>query len=344
MSQRRYYSTDIATCARAYWAAKKPGRQIIISDSAFGTTCMSSRIYAHEKICGVLVHKDLLGEEPPFPIETEVCLLRPSDSAVRALVDSERYESIPFIWVSIIYYKDEGGREIKIPSTREEMAYSRSISPEDKMTVYKMGMVSFDKNFESLSEGLKKTFLDVFSDKQGVREYLEHFGGAQYFFPACPCSEVSRALVQSCPNIVVDVSGPRSPRKENRGQNATKKPAQESPKEDSAPDSARETPPCKETSSGTASPCTNKSPSFSDPEPAPSVYVNVFILKFPISPIPSRHIHSIKGVLFHLLHVRVYGLLYAYVWAPVQIPPGTLHSLGIVSMNVLFHCEFSLYK
>ncbi|KAI5191440.1 hypothetical protein NEMIN01_1516 [Nematocida minor] len=356
-----YFSTCVSSCADAHWASKKG--KVLMRDCEFGTTCMSDEVYTNKKMLGALIHVLPSKSLPLFPIEMRPALLRPVGSVTCALIDTGRFDTVPFIRVSTLYYVGEDNKRVKVPNTREELAFCRDIPAEDKLVMYKMGMESFEDNFLCLSHKTREILLGVFEETVGVKEYLMLFGRNQYLFPACSFSELSRAIIHMNSNIQVKITNDRIDNK-----------AYTSPESDSAV--SKDVNPSSSTDDGSEDLDTsstngikngkNQTPesdsdydqesrdSSSDAafstSPAPSTnkneyhYYYTLILNFPVAEVPSKFSYKAKDTLIHFLHIKLYGLMYAYIWSDKTLPPDTLRRIGISHGNILFHCEFRIRK
>ncbi|EHY65124.1 hypothetical protein NERG_01570 [Nematocida ausubeli] len=374
---KTFHGTDVEKCAQAYWASKQ--QDVTVKDCEFGTTFASSRIYTRCKLGSILVIKVPPHKMHPFPVESDIVLFRPMHAAVAALIDAERFEIIPFIRIFHLYYVGASG-EVKIPNTREEMAFCKGIVPEDKLCIYRMGMESFEENFASLTKQTEKMLLGVFGTMQGVKEYLAHFGGPQYLFPACPFSKVSEALLMSHASITIKVEKPagRSQKKKDSTSGAHSNSLSHAPKESQKDE--KDALSSDTTKSGTCSPSDSrpeavlesdpKTSSQSIPENADSddlhgkctgasskehsscseehqnkpTYYKVIVLKLPVACIPSKYVYAQSESIVHVLHVKLYGLLYCYIWSDKPLETKILRAVGISERNILFHCEFTACK
>lgn len=214
---KTYARTCVYSCACAYWDSKHT--DVTMHDSQFGTTCMSDKIYSNRKITDVLVHRVMRRKECVFPIETDLSLFRPGCAVVRALTDSHIVGNIQFIRIKNVFFVGLDRKIVRIPNTRESLAFSRDIPPSDKLVMYKMGMESFEENYSYLSKRTKSILLDVFKTQKEIKEYLLLFGKEQYLFPACSFSEVSRAIIYNNPKITVKINSTTS---EETSSNSTK--------------------------------------------------------------------------------------------------------------------------
>ncbi|KAI5155144.1 hypothetical protein NEPAR06_1583 [Nematocida parisii] len=393
------YGTGIAECTEAYWSSK--GQDVIVEDFEFGTTYMSDKLYAAKRIKNVLIHTLPPEGMAPFPVESNILLLRPTDPIINALEDSSRIDKVPFIRIKDVYAVNDSG-PIRIPSTREELAFSKEIPADDKMYIYKMGMESFEDNFKSLSHKTQSMFMTMFNNEAGIKEYLLHFGGnSHYLFPACPFSELSKTLLLSRDRITIKVEKSSEPMGSSEGEGSCTGLKQNNPnpnnsfkgqhlnnkstkdrfhtsrtsnkdsttlQDNSQAPSARtskHTPkgPIHKTGpyNGSGNKQTNKSTRISEgasstgsnkhkrmnipTNPCDSaVYYHVILLSVPMGSIPSKSTHNYDNILINVLHVRVYGLLYCYVWSNKPISFDDLRRLGVQHRNILFHCEFTANK
>lgn len=326
---KRYFNTGIESCSNAHWSSKE--QKILMVDSEFGSTIMSNRIYTSKKVKEVVVHRMAPKEMPAFPLESDILLLRERDSVITALIDLKRFDDIELERVSNLFYVGKDEKPVRIPNTREEMAYSSGIPAEDKLVIYKMAMESFS-NFESLSKSTQVMFLSVFGSRSAVKEYLKNFGRTQYFFPRCPFSEVSRILVQGNKKIEIKI---------------TEKEYLKNTKTKERSTSPRNTKAAAETSINKTVPSNDSSTSHLSPrlpsnfESASIQYNNVLLVRFPISSVCSKYSYTLEKSTMHSFHVCLYGLNYVYIWSSKPLPCDCLRRVGISRFNILFHCEFT---
>ncbi|OAG30699.1 hypothetical protein NEIG_00211 [Nematocida sp. ERTm5] len=406
------YGTGIKECTDAYWSSK--AEDVTVEDFEFGTTYMSDKLYAAKKIKNVLIHTLPPPGMAPFPVESNILLIRPTDPIINALEDSYRIDKVPFIRIKDVYSVNDSG-PIRIPSTREELAFNKEIPTEDKMYIYKMGMESFEDNFKSLSHKTQSMFISMFNNEEGIKEYLLHFGGNSYYlFPACPFSELSKTLLLSRNRITIKVEKSSESINPSQGESSCTGLNQNNSDQELSKDSIKDkhlnnkstknrfhtshtrifnkksttsqdnlhTPSSRIRKSkhnpngdihdinkeciGPSNKQTNKQSNNSTrisegvsstdnnsirirmhipTDPCSStVYYHVILLSIPMGSIPSKSMHNYDNILINVLHIRVYGLLYCYVWSDKSISFDNLRRLGILNRNILFHCEFTTNK
>ncbi|KAI5165756.1 hypothetical protein NEIRO02_0663 [Nematocida sp. AWRm79] len=392
------YGTGIKECTDAYWSSK--AEDVTVEDFEFGTTYMSDKLYAAKKIKNVLIHTLPPPGMAPFPVESNILLIRPTDPIINALEDSHRIDKVPFIRIKDVYSVNNSG-PIKIPSTREELAFNKEIPAEDKMYIYKMGMESFEDNFKSLSHKTQSMFISMFNNEEGIKEYLLHFGGNSYYlFPACPFSELSKTLLLSRDRITIKVKKSSESINPSEGESSCTGLNQNNPDQELSKNSIKEKhlnnkstknrfytshtrtfnkkSSTSQDNSHTPSSRIRKSkhnpngdihdinkeyirPSNKQPnkqtnnstrtrmhiptDPCSStVYYHVILLSIPMGSIPFKSMHNYDNILINVLHIRVYGLLYCYVWSDKPISFDNLRRLGVLNRNILFHCEFTINK